>query len=156
MPSNTTSNPPVTRALGTVRFESIGIAPSDPSRSRPVAARRGPYLEPRELSERNECLPDRARCPEHEDALAGLHLGLPVKELVGGRPGEDQRGCLRRIDPDRYAYQVVCIEVAVPSVRARNGERSDTVADAKTNGCRAHAIDIPHHVVTEHEGRLST
>jgi hypothetical protein len=42
----------------------------------------------------------------HEHALASLHPGRPVEELVRGRPAQDQRGRLRLVEARERAKRV--------------------------------------------------
>ena len=54
----------------------------------------------------------------HEHALATLYPGRAMKELVGGRPAQDERGRLGGVEARRHAGQVVGSERAIGGVRA--------------------------------------
>jgi hypothetical protein len=71
------------------------------------ATRGAPQLETGPLAEYEQRLPHGANGSLHEHALALLDPGRAVKELVGGRPAQDQGGRLGRIDARRHAGQVV-------------------------------------------------
>jgi hypothetical protein len=70
---------------------------------RMLAARSAPQLETGQPAEGQQRLTDGAGSSLHEHALASLHPGRAMEELVRGRPAQDQRGRLRRVDARRHA-----------------------------------------------------
>ena len=61
------------------------------------AARGAPQLKAGQPAEHEQRLADGAGGSVHEHALSSLHPGRAVKELVCGRPTQDQRGRLCRM-----------------------------------------------------------
>ncbi|HEY6979415.1 hypothetical protein, partial [Reyranella sp.] len=82
-----------------------------------VAARGAPQLEPGHPAEREQRLTDGAGGSLHEHAIAAPHPGGAVKELVRGRPAQDQRRRFCRVDARRQASQMVCPERAIGGIR---------------------------------------
>ena len=80
------------------------------------AARGAPQIEPGQPAEGEQRLTDGAGGSLHEHTLASLHPGRAVKELVCGRPAQDQRGRLRRVNARRHADQAVGPERAIGGV----------------------------------------
>ncbi len=91
----------------------------------------------------------------HEHALASLHAGGAVQELVRRHPAQDQRGRLRRVDARRHAGQVVGAQRAVGGVRAEHRHVGHAVADPKAFHAIADLIDLPDDVVSHDERRPS-
>ena len=67
---------------------------------------RSPQLEAGQPAEHEQRLADGAGGALHERALAALHPGRTVQELVRGRPAQDQCSRLGRVDACRHASQV--------------------------------------------------
>jgi hypothetical protein len=82
-----------------------GAQLADPRRM--LAARGAPKLEPSHRAERKQRLADGTDGSMHEHALTSLYPGLAVKELVCGRPAQDQRGRLRRVDARWHTGQAL-------------------------------------------------
>jgi len=89
----------------------------------------------------------------HEHALASLHPGRTVQELVRGRPAQDQRGRLRRVDARRHASHIARPERAILGVRPDHRHVRHAVANLKVAHAIADLIDLPDDVVAHHERR---
>ena len=61
-----------------------------------------PALDAGLLAEHDQRLADGAGGSLHEHALSGLDPGRAVKQLICGRPTQNQRGRLRRIGISRH------------------------------------------------------
>src|SRR5262249_56287181 len=83
---------------------------------RMLAARATPQLEAGEPAEGEQRLTDGAGGSMHEHALASLHPRRAVKQLVRGRPAQDQRGRLRRVEARRHAGQAISPERAIGGI----------------------------------------
>ena len=86
-------------------------------------------------------------------ALASLHPGRAVQELVGGRPAQDQRGRLRRVDARRHAGQVVSPERAIGGVGPDHRHIGHAIANLKAAHAIAELIDFPDDIIAQHERR---
>jgi hypothetical protein len=117
------------------------------------AARGAPQLEAGQPAEGDQCLTDGASGSVHEYALASLHPCRTVQKLVRGRPAQDQRGGLRRIDARRHAGKVVSPERAIGGIRPDHRHIGHAVAKLKAADAIAKLIDFPDHVIAHHEGR---
>ena len=62
------------------------------------APRGAPQLQSGQPAEDEQRLADGSGGADHERALALLHPGRSMQELISGRPAQDQRGRLRRVD----------------------------------------------------------
>jgi hypothetical protein len=82
------------------------------------ASRGAPHLQPDQAAEDEQRLTNGADGTMDEHALASLHLGCAVRELVRGRPAQDQRGRLGCIDACRHASYAVGAERAIGGVGA--------------------------------------
>jgi len=120
------------------------------------AARSAPQLEAGQPAEGEQCLADGAGSPLHERALASLDPGRAVQELVGGRPAQDQRGGLSRIDPRRHAGKTVSPERAIGGVRPDHRHIGHAVAELKAAHAVTELIDFPDNVIAHHEGQPAT
>jgi len=89
----------------------------------------------------------------HEHALVSLHPGRPVEELVRGRPAQDQRGRLRRVEARRHAGQAVSPERAICGVRPDHRQIGHAVPNLKAAHAIAELIDFPDDIISQHERR---
>jgi len=117
------------------------------------AARGTPQLEARQTAEHEQRLADGAGSSLHEHALALFHPGRAVEELIRGRPAQDQRGRLRRVDARRHAGQAVSPERAIGRVGADDRHIGHAVPELKTADAIAELIDFADDVVPHHKGR---
>ena len=76
-----------------------------------------------------------------------------MKELVGGRPAQDQRGRLRRIEARRHAGQAVSPERAIGGIRPDHRHIGHPVTYLKAAHALAELIDLPEDIVAHHERR---
>jgi hypothetical protein len=90
----------------------------------------------------------------NEHTLAALHLGRAVKELVGGRPAQDQRCRLRRVDVGRHAKPIAGPEGAVGGVRPDDRQIGHPVTKLKAAHALPELIDFPNDIIAQHERRL--
>ena len=118
-----------------------------------LAARGAPQLEAGQPAEGEQRLTDGAGGPMHENALAPLRTGHPVEELVRGRPAQDQRGRLRRVEARRHAGQAVSPKRPIGGVRTDHRQIGHAVANLKAAHAIAELIDFPDHIISEHERR---
>ena len=88
----------------------------------------------------------------HERPLSSLHAGRPVKELVCGRPAQDQHGRLCRVDARRHAGQVAGAERAIGRVRANHRQIGHTLAKLKVAHALAELIDFSDDIVARTKG----
>jgi hypothetical protein len=91
----------------------------------------------------------------HEHALASLHPGRGVKELVCGRPTQDQRSRLGRVDARRHVDQVAGPERAVGGVRPDHRHIGHAVAELKAAHVIAELIDFPDDIIAQRERGLA-
>jgi hypothetical protein len=91
------------------------------------------------IAEHEQRLADSAGGSLHEHALSGLHTGRTVKQQVCGRPAQNQRGRLRRVDTRRHADQAAGSERAIGSVRPDHRHIGHPVAELKAGLHRAAA-----------------
>jgi ABC transporter substrate binding protein len=89
------------------------------------------------------------------NALSSLYPGRAVKELVCGRPAQDQRGRLRGVDARRHAGQVAGPERAIGGVRPEYRQIGHPVANLKAAYAPAELIDFPDDVIAQHERRTA-
>jgi hypothetical protein len=75
-----------------------------------LSAHGAPQFEASHPAEREQRLTEDARRAMHKDALSSLNTGSAVEELVCGRPAQDQRGRLRRVDAYRHTGQAASAE----------------------------------------------
>jgi len=98
-------------------------------------------------------LTDGARGSLYQDALARADAGSAVQELVRGRPAQDQRGRLRRVEARRHAGQAVSPQRTIGGVRPDHRHIGHAVANLKVAHALAELIDFPDHVVAHYERR---
>ena len=91
----------------------------------------------------------------HEHALAWLHPGRAVKQLVCGSPAQDQRRRLGRVHAIRNARHVVGTENAPAGVRSDDRHVGHALTEPKIGYAFAKLIDFSDHVIAERERRLS-
>jgi hypothetical protein len=152
MPSKTTSNPPGrTRAKSRVVVDRRAAELAD--QRRVLAACSTPQLESGHPAEREQRLTDGGSM--HEHALASLHPGWAVKELVCGRPAQDQRCRLRGVDARRHARHVVGPERAIGGIRREDRHIGHAVAKLKAPHAIAELIDFTDDVIAQHERWLA-
>jgi hypothetical protein len=116
-------------------------------------ARGAPQLEAGHPAEHEQRLADGAGSSLHEHALASLHSRRAVQELVRGRPAQDQRGRLRRVDARWHAGQVVSPQRAIGSVRPDHCHVGHAVANLKAAHPIADLIDLADDVISHDERR---
>jgi hypothetical protein len=73
--------------------------------------------------------------------------------LVRGRPAQDQRGRLCRVNAHRHAGHVVRAERAIIGVGPDHRHVGHSVANLKFAHAIAKLIDLPDHVIAHHERR---
>ena len=83
----------------------------------------------------------------HKHALASPHPGRAVQKLVRGRPAQDQRSRLRRVDAHRHAGHVVRLKRAIVGVRPDHCHVGHAVATLKVAHAIADLIDLPDDIV---------
>jgi hypothetical protein len=87
----------------------------------------------------------------HEHALPTLHPGRAMQELVCGRPAQDQRGSLRRVNAHRHARQIVSPKRTMGGVRPDHRHIGYAVANLEVAHAIAELIDFPDHVISHHK-----
>ena len=85
---------------------------------RVLTARGAPQFQAGHPAEHEQRLTDGTGGSMHEHTLSLLHMARTVKKLVCGRPAQDHRGRLRRVDTRRYADQIVRPERTIGGVRS--------------------------------------
>jgi hypothetical protein len=118
---------------------------------RVLAARGAPQFETGQSPEHEQRLSNGASGAVHEQALASLDPGRAVQKLVRGRPAQDQRGRLRRVDAHRHTGHVVRTEGTVIGVRPDHRHVSHAVANLKVAHAIAELIDFPDDIVAHYE-----
>ena len=89
-----------------------------------------------------------------ERALSSLNSGRAVKELIGGRPAQDQRGCLCDVDTRRHMAQPVVSERAIAGIRPDNRHIGHAVAKLEADYAVAQLINFADDVIAQHERRF--
>ncbi len=123
----------------------------EPGMARPG---RAPDLAARQLPEHHQGLPHGARRADDEQPLARRHLGVAMQELVRGRPAQDERRGLGRIQRRIDRRDAIGLQDAELRVATRGRQVGDALADPQRLDTRAEADDLPDEVVAEHERRL--
>src|SRR5262249_18920592 len=118
-----------------------------------LAARRTPYLEAGHLPEHEQRLTDGAGSSLHEHALALPYPGRAVQELIGCRPAQNHRGCLRSINGWWQPGQMVDPQGAIVGVRTQDRHVGHTVTKPKPAYVIAELINFPDDVITDYERR---
>ena len=117
------------------------------------ATRAAPHLQAGKLTEHEEGLADGASGSDDEHSLALLHSCCSMQRLICGRPAQDQRGRLSRVDGGRHADQVAGPERAICGIRPEDGHIAHAVAKLKAANAIADLIDFTYDVIAEHERR---
>lgn len=122
-----------------------------PDHSCVLCSRGPPEFETGHLSERKQCLTDRASGTLDKNALTRTYLGRTVEQLVRCRPAQDQRGRFCRIDPSWDASHAIRSEGTIRYVRTENSHIRYSIADLKTAHSLPELIDFPYDAITQHE-----
>ena len=89
----------------------------------------------------------------HKHALAALHPGRAVKQLICGRPAQDERRRLRRVDAAGHAGQIFGAERAISGVRPDHRHIGHAITDLEAAHAVAKLIDFPDDIIAHHERR---
>jgi hypothetical protein len=76
-----------------------------------------------------------------------------MEELARGRPAQDQRGRLRRVEARWHAGQAVGPKRAVGGVRPDHRQIGHAVANLNAAHAIAELIDFPDDIISQHERR---
>jgi len=85
--------------------------------------------------------------------LSSLDLGCAVKQLIGGRPAQDQCGGLRCINGRWHTSEVAGTQRPVAGIRADHGHIGHTLAKLKSTHAIAKLIDFPDDIIAKNERR---
>jgi hypothetical protein len=118
-----------------------------------LRARGAPQLEASEIAKHEEGLAHGAGRAMHEHALTAPHPGRPMKQLIRGRPAQNQRGRLRDVDAGGNTGQIFCAECAISGVRSDHRQIGHAIADLKAVHVITELVDFPDDVIAHHERR---
>ncbi len=86
--------------------------------------------------------------------MTGGNPRNPMQELIRGRPAQDQRRSLCRVDAWWHANHTVRAERSIPRVRTRHGQIGNAVTDRERRDVCPDLTDLAHDVVPEHQRRF--
>jgi hypothetical protein len=79
----------------------------------------------------------------HEHALTVLHPGRAMKQLIRGRPAQNQRSRLGDVNAGGNAGQIFCAQRAISRIGSDNRQIGHAIADLKPAHVVADLIDFP-------------